>query len=104
MRRQMESEAIRADRINVLRIADIRLQRADPEYATRAGSNNAHFLLARPRVDFTAPEYVETTLKVGSEINAVGLWGRFHLSALQKATRLARELSLIHISEPTRLL
>jgi hypothetical protein len=91
LRRQMESEAIRADRINVLRIADIRLQRADPEYATRAGSNNAHFLLARPRVDFTAPEYVETTLIVGSEINAVGVWGRFHLSALQKATRLARE-------------
>jgi hypothetical protein len=91
LRRQIESEAIRADRINVLRIADIRLQRADPEYATRAGSNNAHFLLARPRVDFTAPEYVETTLTVGSEINAVGAWGRFHLSALQKATRLARE-------------
>ena len=91
LRRQMESEAIRADRINVLRIADIRLQRADPEYATRAGSNNAHFLLARPRVDFTAPEYVATTLTVGSEINAVGVWGRFHLSALQKATRLARE-------------
>jgi hypothetical protein len=91
LRRQMESEAIRADRINVLRIADIRLQRADPEYATRAGSNNAHFLLARPRVDFTAPEYIETTLTVGSEMNAVGVWGRFHLSALQKATRLARE-------------
>jgi hypothetical protein len=91
LRRQMDSEAIRADRINVLRTADIRLQRADPEYATRAGSNNAHFLLARPRVDFTGREYLETTLTVGSEINAVGLWGRFHLSALQKATRLARE-------------
>jgi hypothetical protein len=91
LRRQMESEASRADRVNALRIADIRLQRADPEYATRAGSNNAHFLLARPAVDFTAQEYVETTLTVGSEINAVGVWGRFHLSALQKATRLARE-------------
>ena len=91
LRRQMDSEGIRADRINVLRTADIRLQRADPEYATRAGSNNAHFLLARPRVDFTAPEYIETTLTVGSEVNAVGVWGRFHLSALQKATRLARE-------------
>ena len=91
LRRQMESEAIRAERINALRIADIRLQRADAEYATRAGSNNAHFLLARPTVDFTAQEYVETTLTVGSEINAVGVWGRFHVSALQKATRLARE-------------
>jgi hypothetical protein len=54
LRRQVESEAIRAERINALRIADIRLQRADAEYATRAGSNNAHFLLARPTVDFTA--------------------------------------------------
>ena len=91
LRRQMESEAIRAERINALRIADIRLQRADAEYATRAGSNNAHFLLARPTVDFSAQEYVETTVTVGSEINAVGVWGRFHISALQKATRLARE-------------
>ncbi len=82
---------MRAERVNALRIADVRLQRADPEYATRAGSNNAHFLLARPRVDFTRREYMEATLKAGSEINAVGVWGRYHLSALQKATRLARE-------------
>lgn len=91
LRRQMESEASRADRSNALRIADMRTQRADFEYAIRAGSNNAHFLLARPRVDFTAQEYIETTLKAGSEINGVGVWGRFHLSALQKATRLAHE-------------
>jgi hypothetical protein len=91
LRGQIESEAVRAERVNALRIADVRLQRADPEYATRAGSNNAHFLLARPNVDFTGWEYMETTLKAGSEINAVGVWGRYHLSALQKATRLARE-------------
>ncbi len=91
LRRQMESEAVRADRLNALRIADVRLQRADPEYATRAGSNNAHFLLARPRVDFSRREYLESTLLAGSETNAVGVWGHYHLSALQKATRLARE-------------
>ncbi|MFL6550994.1 MAG: hypothetical protein ACJ8OJ_20050 [Povalibacter sp.] len=91
LRRQVESEAVRADRSNALRIADVRAQRADREYATRAGSNNAHFLLARPRVDFTAREYVETTVTVGSQINAIGVWGRYHVSALQKATRLARE-------------
>lgn len=91
LRRQMESEAVRADRANALRIADVRLQRADVEYAMRAGSNNAHFLLARPNVDFTRQEYMETTLLAGSEVNAVGVWGRYHLSALQKATRLARE-------------
>ena len=91
LRRQMESEAVRADRVNALRIADVRLQRADAEYATRAGSNNAHFLLARPKVDTTGREYMDATVFVGSELNAVGVWGRYHLSALQKATRLARE-------------
>jgi predicted DNA-binding ribbon-helix-helix protein len=74
LRGQIESEAVRAERINALRIADVRLQRADPEYATRAGSNNAHFLLARPEVDFTGRQYMEATLKAGSEINAVGVW------------------------------
>jgi hypothetical protein len=91
LRSQVESEAVRADRVNALRIADVRLQRADPEYATRAGSNNAHFLLARPTVDFSRREYLESTLLAGSELNAVGVWGHYHLSALQKATRLARE-------------
>jgi hypothetical protein len=91
LRGQMLSEAETAEHANVLRDADVRLQRADPDYATRAGSNNAHFLLARPRVDFTRLEYMDTTLLAGSEVNAVGVWGRYHLSALQKATRLARE-------------
>ena len=91
LRRQVEGEAVRAARINALRDADLRLQHADMEYATRAGSNNAHFLLARPKVDFSATNYMEDTLKAGSEINAVGVWGRYHLSALQKATRLERE-------------
>ena len=54
IRRQLESEAVRAERVNIVRVADIRLQRADPEYATRAGSNNAHFLLARPTADLSA--------------------------------------------------
>ena len=91
LRRQVEGEAVRAERVNALRDSDLRLQRADLGYATRAGSNNAHFLLARPKVDFTAADYMQDALKAGSEINAVGVWGRYHLSALQKATRLARE-------------
>jgi hypothetical protein len=91
LRQQLEKEASSADRINVLRVADVRLQSADPEYATRAGSNNAHFLLARPRPDFTVEEYVEATLRPKAEINAVSVFGWYHLSALQKATRLASE-------------
>jgi hypothetical protein len=36
--------------INAIRNSDIRLQRADIEYAIRAGSNHVHFLLARDSV------------------------------------------------------
>ena len=35
-------------RTNALRDADLRLLAVDPEYATRAGANNVHFLLPRP--------------------------------------------------------
>jgi len=90
-KRLIEDEALRAERQNALRTADTRLQRADSEYATRAGSNNAHFLMPRPRTDTRPREYAELTLSAGSQINAVGVYGWFHLSALQKATRLATE-------------
>jgi hypothetical protein len=91
LRRQIESETARAARINSLRAADIGLQRADREYATRAQSNNAHFQLARPHTDITPDEYFELTLSIGSDINAMGVWGWYHLRALQKASRLAKE-------------
>ena len=91
LRRRLESETARAARINALRTADIRLQAADAEYATRAGSNNAHFLLARPNTDTTSREYAALTMRPGSEISAVGVYTWFHLSAMQKATRVAAE-------------
>jgi hypothetical protein len=91
LRRRFEDQAARAKRINALRTADLELQRADPEYATRAGSNNAHFLLARPRTDTTPHQYSELALRKGAELNAVGVYVWFHLSALQKAMRLAKE-------------
>jgi hypothetical protein len=91
IKRRVQSETARAQRVNALRTADIRLQRADPEYATRAGSNNAHFLLARPHTGMSLREYAELTLKPGSELSAVGVYVWYHLSAMQKATRLAKE-------------
>jgi hypothetical protein len=90
-RRQVEDETQRAHRINALRTSDTRLQRADPQYATRAGSNNAHFLLPRPSTDTTPRDYAELSLRAGSDISAVGVYTWFHLSALQKASRLANE-------------
>jgi len=91
VQRLMEDEALRAARVNALRTSDTRLQRADPEYATRAGSNNAHFLIPRPRTGTTPREYAQLTLTPGSELNAIGVYAWFHISALQKATRLASE-------------
>jgi hypothetical protein len=89
--RRLADQNARAARINALRTADLRLQRADPEYATRAGSNNAHFLLPRPHNDTTLIEYAELTLRPGSELSAIGTYAWFHLGALQKASRLSRE-------------
>jgi len=89
--RRIQGEQIRSERLNALRTSDIRLQRADPAYATRAGANNAHFLLARPTTKTTDVEYAGITIGPGAELNAVGVYSYFHLSALQKALRLANE-------------
>jgi hypothetical protein len=91
LQRRVEDETGRAKRINALRVSDTRLQRADPQYSTRAGSNNAHFLLPRPSTDTVARAYGQLTLAPGAEINSVGVYAWFHLSALQKASRLASE-------------
>jgi len=90
-RRRFASGKSRAQRQNALRTADTRLQRADSQYATRADTNLAHFMLARPDTNLNPYAYAELTLQVGSELNAMGVWGTFHLAALQKASRLARE-------------
>jgi len=89
--RRIEAEGARAARINALRIADNQLQQADPKYATRAGASNAHFLLARPSTAMKPMEYAQLTLKIGSEISAIGVYTWYHINALQKATRLANE-------------
>jgi hypothetical protein len=81
----------RSHQINAIRNSDIRLQRADAEYATRAGSNNVHFLLARPKVDTDLKDYLTACLSSGSPLNALGAYSWFHLSALLKAGRYANE-------------
>lgn len=81
----------RSQLINSLRDSDIKFQRVDPEYATRAGSNNVHFLLARANVDTDGRDYLKACLKEGVELNAVGAYTWFHISALMKATRYTAE-------------
>ena len=43
----------RSDRTNAVRNSDLALERTDPDYATRASNNNAHFLLARKNIAMT---------------------------------------------------
>ncbi len=81
----------RAERDNAMRDADIQLQRADPEYATRAGGNAIHYPLGRPSTETTPKQYFNLCLKEGAEMNAVGAYLWYHYSALLKAGRYAAE-------------
>jgi hypothetical protein len=77
--------------VNALRNSDIKLQRVDPRYATRAGSNNVHFLLALPDADTEVREYLIACLSEGAELNGLGAYTWFHISALQKAAKYYSE-------------
>jgi hypothetical protein len=89
VRRRLADEQSRAQRLNALRAADTRLQRADPRYALRADSNLAHFLLPRSDTQLDPMEYAAQVLRSGAPLNAAGVYVWHHLSALQKADRLA---------------
>ena len=81
----------RHEHVNALRDSDIKLQRVDPEYATRAGSNNVHFLLSRPKADTEVREYLIACLSEGAELNALGAYTWYHISALLKASKYFKE-------------
>lgn len=66
--------------------SDLELARADKEYASRAGANNVHFLLARTSDD--GLEYLRQSTRNGAELNAIGTWMRAHLAALRLAAEL----------------
>jgi hypothetical protein len=91
VRERFAAESSRAERVNALRTADTRIQRIDVEYATRADAGHAHFLLARASTRQSSAEYADQTLRPGAQLNAIGVYSWFHLSALQKASRLASE-------------
>lgn len=79
----------RVRRINSVRESDLKLQGADPEYATRAGSNNVHFLLSLPDVDMDVLSYILSCKKEGAELNAISAYAWYHYNAILKASRLA---------------
>ncbi len=71
---------------NRLTRSDLELQRADPEYGSRAGANNVHFLLARSSDDAT--RYLESCVLEKADLNAIGVYATYHLAALRLAAAL----------------
>jgi hypothetical protein len=77
----------REEKLNRLATSNLALQSVDPEYATRAGANNAHFLLPREPVGKkeTIDDYLERVLSPKADINATGLYAEYHMLALRLA-------------------
>jgi hypothetical protein len=90
LKKQLATATRPDQRINAVRGADIELLRADLNYATRAGSNNVHFLLARPDAGMEPAAYGQLVLGSGAELNAMGTYVWYHLRALARAARVAR--------------
>lgn len=76
-------------RTNALRDADLRLLTVDPEYATRAGANNVHFLLPRPAPATDLRAYIGACITPGAPLNAVSTYVRHHVRAMMQAQILA---------------
>jgi hypothetical protein len=85
---ELKRKLAKAKRPDQVRNADawsnLELEAADPEYSTRAGANNAHFLLAREGAP-DGREYLQRVVAPEAETNAMGLYLYFHLLALERA-------------------
>lgn len=92
LKSQLAAAKRRSDRTNAVRNSDLALERTDPEYVTRASSNNAHFLLARPDIDMDPETYVRLALSPKSEVNALATYAWYHLRALDRAQSVSRGL------------
>jgi hypothetical protein len=91
MKTRIAEATIPAQRDNAMRDADIQLQRADPDYATRSSGNAVHYPLGRQSPKMAPEKYFDLCFAKGAEMNAVGAYGWYHYSALLKAGRYARE-------------
>jgi hypothetical protein len=81
----------RDQRVNAIATSDLQLQKADSEMVSRASGGTGHFVLARPEVDTEVQAYAKACIAEGADMNAVGIYAWYHLSALAKAQRLANE-------------
>jgi len=75
--------------LNAKATSHLAFQAVDPAYVSRAGANNAHFLL--PRVDNDSAAYTLSVVKEGAPLNAMGLYLQYHMAALELAQRYATQ-------------
>jgi len=90
LKAQLAAAQRRDQRVNAVRNSDMALQKTDPDYVTRASSNNAHFLLPPPDVAIAPEAYARLALGPKSDLNALATYVWFHLRALAMASRVAR--------------
>jgi hypothetical protein len=88
---QLINASAKEQRANRLATLNLELQAVDPDYASRAGANNAHFVLARESNGLT--EYLQQVALPGAPLNAIGLYLQYHGAALTLADALASETS-----------
>ncbi|HQR46754.1 MAG TPA: hypothetical protein PK598_12170, partial [Thermoanaerobaculia bacterium] len=85
---ELKRKLANAKRPDQVRNADawsnLEFEAADPKYSTRAGANNAHFLLPREGSP-DAGTYGRNVLGEKAEINAIGIYVYFHVLAVRKA-------------------
>lgn len=85
---ELKRKLAKATRPDQIRNADawsnLEFERVDPKYSTRAGANNAHFLLPRHGAP-DARSYLLKALAGEAEVNAAGLYIYFHLLAVERA-------------------
>jgi hypothetical protein len=91
LKEQLANAQRRNQRVNAVRDSDIALERTDPDYATRAASNNAHFLLARPDVAMQPEAYARLALGPNADLNSLATYVWYHLRALAMATHIAKD-------------
>ena len=90
LKTQLAAATRPSERSNAVRNSDLALERTDPEYVTRASSNNAHFLLARSVVDMAPEAYGLLALSTKSEVNSLGTYVYYHLRAIERARSISQ--------------
>ncbi len=86
--KRLASSKSPAQRQNYMTLSNLELERTDPEYSTRAGANIAHFLL--PDAGEGPESYTAKSTAAGAELNADGIYIRYHLAAIRLAAELGR--------------